>query len=29
VFFRCGVCGFIWMEDKPAVPDTPGTRADD
>jgi len=29
VFFRCGACGFIWMEDKPDVPDAPGNRADD
>ena len=30
VFFRCGSCGFIWMEDKPEVPDSRrGNRADD
>jgi len=29
VFFRCETCGFIWMEDKPAVPDIPKGRLDD
>jgi DNA-directed RNA polymerase subunit M/transcription elongation factor TFIIS len=26
VFFRCESCGFIWMEDKPQVPDQPRDR---
>ena len=28
LFFRCETCGFIWMEDKPDVPDVPSKRAD-
>jgi hypothetical protein len=29
VFFRCETCGFLWMEDKPEMPDTPQHRLDD
>jgi uncharacterized Zn finger protein len=29
MFFRCETCGFIWIEDKPAVPDIPEHRLDD
>ena len=29
VFFRCGSCGFIWMEDKPEVADPRSGIADD
>jgi hypothetical protein len=28
LFFRCESCGFIWLEDKPQVPDAPGNRPD-
>ena len=27
--FRCESCGFIWLEDKPQMPDPPSKRADD
>jgi hypothetical protein len=27
LFFRCESCGFIWLEDKPQVPDPPSHRA--
>lgn len=29
VFFRCGSCGFIWMEDKADGPDSAKDRTDD
>jgi uncharacterized Zn finger protein len=29
VFFRCGSCGFIWMEDKADGPDPPSKRPAD
>ena len=29
LFFRCESCGFIWLEDKPQVPDPPSNRAAD
>ena len=28
LLFRCESCGFMWLEDKPQVPDPPSKRAD-